>query len=68
MLGFPILYFKGMRLMMFQLSGFYCKGFLVEDLGFRVEALFPRSSYIESYFKCLSLYVRVCTDRHNMPI
>ena len=25
MLGFPILYFKGMRLMMFQLSGFYCR-------------------------------------------
>ena len=24
MLGFPILYFKGMRPMMFQLSGFYC--------------------------------------------
>ena len=24
MLGFPLLYFKGMRLIMFQLSGFYC--------------------------------------------
>ena len=24
MLGFPILYCKGMRPMMFQLSGFYC--------------------------------------------
>ena len=24
MLGFPILYFEGRRLMMFQLSGFYC--------------------------------------------
>ena len=24
MLGFPILYFKGMRLLMFQLSGFHC--------------------------------------------
>ena len=24
MLGFPLLYLKGMRLMMFQLSGFYC--------------------------------------------
>ena len=24
-LGFPLLYFKGMRLLMFQLSGFYCK-------------------------------------------
>ena len=26
MLGFPLVYFKGMRLMMFQLSGFYCTG------------------------------------------
>ena len=25
MLGFPLLYFKGMRLMMFQLSGFYSR-------------------------------------------
>ena len=25
MLGFPLLYFKGMRLLMFQLSGFYYK-------------------------------------------
>ena len=25
MLGFPIIYFKGMRRMMFQLSGFHCK-------------------------------------------
>ena len=25
MLGSPILYLKGMRIMMFQLSGFYCK-------------------------------------------
>ena len=24
MLGFPLLYFKGMKLMMFQLSSFYC--------------------------------------------
>ena len=31
MLGFALLYFKGMRLMMFQLSSFYCK--------FRVQAL-----------------------------
>ena len=26
MLGSPILYLKGMRIMMFQLSGFYCIG------------------------------------------
>ena len=24
--GIPLLYFKGMRLMMFQLSSFYCRG------------------------------------------
>ena len=29
MLGFPLLCFKGMRLMMFQLSSFHCKGFWV---------------------------------------
>ena len=29
MLGSPLLYFKGMRLLMFQLSGFYYRGFLV---------------------------------------
>ena len=28
MLEFPILYFKSMRLMMFQLSGFYCNWFV----------------------------------------
>ena len=32
MLGFPLLYFKGMRLLMFQLSGFYYNG----SLGFPV--------------------------------
>ena len=26
MLGSPILYFKGMRILMFQLSRFYCRG------------------------------------------
>ena len=30
MLGFPILYLKGMRIMMFQLSGFYYKGIPTE--------------------------------------
>ena len=29
MLGSLILYLKGMRIMMFQLSGFYCIGFRV---------------------------------------
>ena len=33
MLGFPLLYFKGMRLMMFQLSGFYCTSIRVSGLG-----------------------------------
>ena len=33
MLGSLILYFKGMRLMMFQLSGFYCRSY---DLELRV--------------------------------
>ena len=32
MLGSPILYLKGMRILMFQLSGFYCIGFGVEGI------------------------------------
>ena len=32
-LGSLILYLKGMRRMMFQLSGFYCRGKLVNELG-----------------------------------
>ena len=39
-LGSLILYLKGMRIMMFQLSGFYCRasslGLWVRDLGLRV--------------------------------
>ena len=33
MLGFPILHLKGPRIMMFQLSGFYYKGFSFVSLG-----------------------------------
>ena len=33
MLGSPILYLKGMRIMMFQLSGFYFRGFGVAKFG-----------------------------------
>ena len=33
MLGSPILYLKGMRIMMFQLSGFYCKSSFKGPLG-----------------------------------
>ena len=39
MLGSPILYLKGMRILMFQLSGFYYRvsGSGVQGLGFRVQ-------------------------------
>ena len=33
MLGSPILYLKGMRIMMFQLSGFYCKDSFPAEAG-----------------------------------
>ena len=33
MLGFPLLYFKGMRLVMFQLSSFYCRRLEYSDLN-----------------------------------
>ena len=32
MLGFLIVYFKGMRIMMFQLSGYYCKDHILVKL------------------------------------
>ena len=35
MLGSLILYLKGMRTTMFQLSGFYCRGMGLGGLGFR---------------------------------
>ena len=35
-LGSLILYLKGMRRMMFQLSGFYYKGLRVKGSGFKV--------------------------------
>ena len=34
MLGSLILYLKGMRIMMLQLSGFHCRGLAVRGLGF----------------------------------
>ena len=36
MLGSLILYTKGMRIMMFQLSGFYCSKVPLQGFGFRV--------------------------------
>ena len=39
MLGFPLLYFKGMRLLMFQLSGFYCKALVPKALQVETEPL-----------------------------
>ena len=33
MLGFPIVYFKGMRIMTFQLSGFYCRFYRRQDFS-----------------------------------
>ena len=48
MLGFPKLDFKGTRIMMFQLSGFYCKGSeeFQEDplLGTRVKEIVSAGS------------------------
>ena len=40
-LGSPILYLKGMRILMFQLSGFYCIGF--RGLGFTLRGSFGGS-------------------------
>ena len=35
MRGFLIMYLKGMRIMMFQLSGYHCRAFCQEVFGFR---------------------------------
>ena len=42
MLGSPIFYLKGMRITMFQLSGFYCR---VEDFGLGVKGLSGLQSF-----------------------
>ena len=50
MLGSLILYLKGMRIMMFQLSGFYYKGFQESEdsrhLGFGVLGIGPHSGNV----------------------
>ena len=48
MLGSLILYFKGMRLMMFQLSGFYCR-LLDAAVSVRFGAMAP---YVSPYYTC----------------
>ena len=42
MLGSPILYLKGRRRMMFQLSGFYCRPKCQRGLGLIAYALTPQ--------------------------
>ena len=37
MLGFPLLHLRGTKIVMFQLSGFYCRGLGFGILEFRVE-------------------------------
>ena len=48
MLGFPLLYFKGMRRMMFQLSGFYCIGTLE---GFYKGSELHRDSTVSGFYQ-----------------
>ena len=48
MLGSPVLYLKGMRILMFQLSGFYCRG-----LGFLVGCLVLRREWGEWSMKTI---------------
>ena len=48
MLGFPLLYIKGMRLMMFQLSGFYYKGTLKQVWSRRPPTRRVRESFATS--------------------
>ena len=54
MLGSPILYLKGMRILMFQLSGFYCIGF--RGLGFRGLGFTLRGSFGGSIWALQGFY------------
>ena len=55
MLGFPLLYFKGMRLMMFQLSSFYCKCTLLSfSLGSLLVSLEPNIPVCVGYAEKIS--------------
>ena len=47
MLGFPLLYFKGMRLIMFQLSGFHCIRTLSLKVLTRVPLRVPAWGHLE---------------------
>ena len=48
MLGSLIVYLKGMRIMMFQLSGFYYSWFNISGLGFRI-SFFGRVMVSDSF-------------------
>ena len=65
MLGFPILYLKGVRIMMFQLSGFYykgcSKGYYTVLLGFR--ACGSGYEVVDFGFQDWSFRVTTCRDK-----
>ena len=63
MLGFPLLYFKGMRLMMFQLSGFYCNCSGTHKplaASFRCQDLLPGLQ--QCTVQCDQSYTRSCQN------
>ena len=53
-LGSPILYLKGMRIMMFQLSGFYCR-----VLGFPSRVAFTGSIRVHYGFRSWGFWFKV---------
>ena len=52
MLGFPILYFRGMRLKMFQLSGFCCISTPQRDPSWGYDTFSPRKQLVTSMIFC----------------
>ena len=46
MLGFPLLYFKGMRLLMFQLSGFYYRSIISAKQRKVVKVIVQNRKYV----------------------
>ena len=52
MLGSLILYLKGMRIMMFQLSGFYCNSYDISCIFYYIGTREPSAQYSVEEYSC----------------
>ena len=51
-LGSLILYLKGMRIMMFQLSGFYCNSYDISCIFYYIGTREPSAQYSVEEYSC----------------